>query len=59
MSLLIPFCPACWLDTSRVDERLTPQMLVGTALVVGSVAAVWRFNSRPAQNNRSALADQA
>ena len=42
-----------------LGERPTPQMLGGTALVVGSVAAVWRFNSRPAQSNRSALADQA
>ncbi len=36
-----------------LDERLTPQMLVGTVLVVGSVVAVWRLNSRPA------LADHA
>jgi len=42
-----------------LDERLTLQMLVGTALVVGSVAAVWRLNSRPAPRERSALADQA
>ena len=42
-----------------LDERPTPQMLVGTALVVGSVAAVWRLNSRPAPGERSALADQA
>jgi drug/metabolite transporter (DMT)-like permease len=42
-----------------MDERLTPQMLVGTALVVGSVVAVWRLDSRPAPRGRSALADQA
>ncbi len=42
-----------------LDERPTSQMLAGTALVVGSVAAVWRLNSRPAPRDRSALADQA
>jgi drug/metabolite transporter (DMT)-like permease len=42
-----------------LDERLTPQMLAGTALVVGSVAAVWRLNSRPVPRERSARADQA
>ena len=42
-----------------LGERLTPQMLAGTALVVGSVAVVWRLNSRTAQSNQPALADQA
>jgi drug/metabolite transporter (DMT)-like permease len=30
-----------------LGERPTPQMLVGTVLVVGSVVAVWRPNNRP------------
>jgi drug/metabolite transporter (DMT)-like permease len=30
-----------------LGERPTPQMLVGTVLVVGSVAAVWRLGNRP------------
>jgi len=42
-----------------LDERPSPRMLVGTVLVVVSVAAVWRLNNRPAPRDRSALADQA
>jgi drug/metabolite transporter (DMT)-like permease len=35
-----------------LDERPTPQMLVGTVLVVGSVVAVWRLNNRPPRQAR-------
>jgi drug/metabolite transporter (DMT)-like permease len=42
-----------------LDERPTSRMLAGTALVVGSVATVWRLNSRPVPRDRSARADQA
>ncbi|HEY6259714.1 MAG TPA: EamA family transporter [Xanthobacteraceae bacterium] len=41
-----------------LDERPTPQMLVGTVLVVASVVAVWRLNSRK-QNVIAGAADQA
>jgi drug/metabolite transporter (DMT)-like permease len=35
-----------------LGERPTPQMLVGTVLVVGSVVAVWRLNNRPPRQAR-------
>jgi drug/metabolite transporter (DMT)-like permease len=35
-----------------LGERPTPQMLVGTVLVVGSVVAVWRLSSRPPRQAR-------
>jgi drug/metabolite transporter (DMT)-like permease len=41
-----------------LGERPTPQMLVGTVLVVGSVVAVWRLSNRPPRA-RTAPADQA
>jgi drug/metabolite transporter (DMT)-like permease len=37
-----------------LGERPTPQMLLGTVLVVGSVIAVWRLNSRTPRRERSA-----
>jgi drug/metabolite transporter (DMT)-like permease len=40
-----------------LGERPTPQMLVGTVLVVGSVVAVWRLSNRP-PGGRTAPADQ-
>jgi drug/metabolite transporter (DMT)-like permease len=41
-----------------LGERPTPQMLVGTVLVVGSVVAVWRLNNRPPPRGRISIADQ-
>ena len=35
-----------------LGERPTPQMLVGTVLVVGSVVAVWRLNNRSPRQAR-------
>jgi drug/metabolite transporter (DMT)-like permease len=42
-----------------LGERPTPQMLVGSVLVIGSVVAVWRLNNRPLPRERTATADQA
>jgi drug/metabolite transporter (DMT)-like permease len=42
-----------------LGERPTPQMLVGTVLVVGSVVAVWRLSSRVPSRDQIAIADQA
>lgn len=42
-----------------LGERPTPQMLVGSVLVIGSVVAVWRLSSRPPRHDRTAIADQA
>jgi drug/metabolite transporter (DMT)-like permease len=39
-----------------LGERPTPQMLVGTVLVVGSVVAVWRLSNRPPRAHGSGLA---
>jgi drug/metabolite transporter (DMT)-like permease len=41
-----------------LGERPTSPMLVGTALVIGSVVAVWRLSSRPQPGERAAIADQ-
>ena len=40
-----------------LGEQPTAQMLAGTVLVVGSVAAVWRLNSRASRRERAGLAD--
>jgi drug/metabolite transporter (DMT)-like permease len=40
-----------------LGERPTPQMLVGIVLVVGSVVAVWRLNSRAPRRERAVIAD--
>jgi drug/metabolite transporter (DMT)-like permease len=42
-----------------LDERPTPQVLVGTVLVIASVVAVWRLSHRPPPRKRTAIADQA
>jgi drug/metabolite transporter (DMT)-like permease len=42
-----------------LGERPTSPMLVGTALVIGSVVAVWRLSSRPPPSERAAITDQA
>jgi drug/metabolite transporter (DMT)-like permease len=42
-----------------LGERLTPQMLVGTVLVIASVVAVWRLSNRPPPPQRTAISDQA
>jgi drug/metabolite transporter (DMT)-like permease len=39
-----------------LGEQPTPQMLVGTVLVVGSVMAVWRLNNRTPRRERAAVA---
>jgi drug/metabolite transporter (DMT)-like permease len=42
-----------------LGERPTPQMLLGTVLVIASVVALWRLNNRPPPPERAAIADQA
>jgi drug/metabolite transporter (DMT)-like permease len=42
-----------------LGERPTPQMLVGTVLVIASVVAVWRLSNRPPPRERTAIADRA
>jgi drug/metabolite transporter (DMT)-like permease len=42
-----------------LGERPTLSMLAGTALVIGSVVALWHLNSRTPRRDRGAVADQA